>query len=182
MENKEGKKFISKSMIKIIVPIFIIVGVIGIWFAKNISKPPLVTSENPDFQLYVTKDFDFERLKSYDIPIMLDFGASYCPPCREMAPVIEKLNKELQGKAIIKYIDIEKFPELTNNYPISVIPTQIFFDKEGKPYTPIDPEKSGMIMYSLKDTDEHVITAHEGLMTSEEIVIILKEMGMEDDK
>ncbi|HHV59071.1 MAG TPA: thioredoxin family protein [Clostridiaceae bacterium] len=165
---------------KIVVPILIILAIGVIWHVKNLGKSPAATSDNPDFSLHVTEKIDLEKLKSYGLPIILDFGADYCLPCLEMAPVIEKLNKDLQGKAIIKYIDVEKYPEFTVDYPVMVIPTQIFFDKEGKPYTPSDSMALQMNMYSLKSTNEHVFTTHEGIMTEEQLLAILKEMGMKE--
>lgn len=180
MEEKKQTKLSQGLAIKLIIPVLIIAVVVAIWFVKNTDKPPAITSDNPDFALHVTEEIDHEKLKSYGLPILIDFGADSCIPCKEMAPVLEKLNKELQGKAIIKFVDVWKYPELAQNYPISVIPTQVFFDKEGKPYTPSDPQASQMNMYSLRDTNEHVFTTHEGGMTEEMILAAFKEMGLEE--
>jgi len=166
--------------VKIIIPILIVAAVIVIWFAKNAGKLPSITGDNPDFGLYVTEEIDLKKLKSYGLPIMIGFGADYCLSCQEMIPVFEKLNKELQGKAIIKYVDIWDYPELAKNYPIRVIPTQVFFDRKGRPYTPSDPQASRMNMYHLKDTKEHVFTTYEGVMTEEMILAVLKEMGLKE--
>lgn len=175
---KEGA---SKSrLFKTIVPILILIAIGGIWFFKNTDKSPATINANPDFALHVTEKLDLEKLKSYGLPIMIDFGADSCIPCKEMAPVLVKLNEELQGKAIIKFVDVWKYQQLAEGYPISVIPTQVFFDKDGKPYTPSDPQASQMNMYSLKDTNEHVFTTHEGGMTEEMIRAALKEMGLEE--
>lgn len=54
---------------------------------------------NPDFSLYVTEKIDLEKLKSYGLPIIIDFGADSCIPCKEMAPVLLELNAGLRGKA-----------------------------------------------------------------------------------
>jgi thioredoxin 1 len=175
MEKKNNRLYI-----KIIIPVLIVAVIAVIWFVKNADKSPEITTDNPDFTLHATEEFDLEKLKTYGLPIMIDFGAGYCEPCKEMAPVLEKLNKELQGKAIIKYVDVQKYPELAKDYPITYIPTQVFLDKEGKPYTPSDPQASQMNMYSLKDTDEHALTAHVGGMTEEMILEALKEMGLEE--
>ena len=53
--------------------------------------PPL---PNPDFFLEVTEPLDFDRLKSYGLPIMIDFGADSCAPCKEMAPVLSGSSRE----------------------------------------------------------------------------------------
>lgn len=180
MENNQKEGASKNRFIKIIVPILILVAVGGIWFFKNIVKSPETTNANPDFALNVTEKLDLEKLKSYGLPIMIDFGADSCIPCKEMAPVLKKLNEELQGKAIIKFVDVWKYRELAEGYPISVIPTQVFFDKDGKPYIPSDPQASQMKMYSLKDTNENVFTTHEGGMTEEMILAALKEMGLDE--
>ncbi len=173
----------KKKAAKVVVPILILLMVAGIWFVKESQRDigsGLAENGNPDFALVVTENLDFEKLKSYGLPILLDFGSESCPPCRELAPTIEKLNRDLQGKAIIKYMDVWESPELAEGYPIRVIPTLMFFDKEGNPYVPEDPEASGMILYSDKETDAHVYTTHEGGMTEEQIREILLEMGMEE--
>ena len=179
----EGKKEIKMNKglpIKIAILVLIVAVIVVIWFVKNNDKPPAMISDKPDFALHVTEKLDLEKLKSYGLPIMIDFGADSCIPCKEMAPVLEKLNKKLHGKAIIKFVDVWKYPELAQNYPISVIPTQVFFDKQGNPYTPSNPQASQMNMYSLRNTNEHVFTTHEGGMTEEMILAALKEMGLEE--
>lgn len=157
----------------------LIVVVIGaIWYLKNSNKAPIVEEDNPSFALKVTDSLDIEKLKSYGLPIMIDFGADSCVPCREMAPTLVELNKELRGKVIIKFVDVWKYQSLAEGYPISVIPTQVFFDSDGKPFIPKKPEAPQMKMYSSKETEEHVYTTHEGGMTKEQILAIFKEMGV----
>jgi len=128
--------------------------------------------------LHVTEKIDLEKLKSYGLPIIIDFGADSCIPCKEMAPVLKELNEELQGKAIIKFVDVWKYEDLAKGYPISIIPTQIFIDANGDPYSPKDTEAMQMKQY-IRNSGEHVFTAHEGGMTKEELIDILKEMGLE---
>ncbi|MGH4118206.1 thioredoxin family protein [Clostridium sp.] len=178
MDEKKNIK-ISKNIAKIIIPVLIVVAVGVIWYLKNLNKIPIVINDNSSFDLHVTDTLDIEKLKSYGLPIMIDFGADSCAPCREMAPLLVELNEELGGKVIIKFVDIWKYQSLAEGYPISVIPTQVFFDKHGKPYTPKDTKAFQMKMYSSKETNEHVYTTHEGGMSKEQLLAIFKEMGME---
>ncbi len=142
----------------------------------NSSNSEVVnTDKNADFALAAT-GIDLEKLKSYGLPIVIDFGADSCIPCKEMAPVLKKLNTELQGKVIVKFVDVWKNKNAAANFPVEVIPTQFFFDKNGNPYKPSDPDKMEMKMYTIKDTNEHVYTAHQGGMTEEQIKEVLKEM------
>jgi thioredoxin 1 len=179
MSDKDVMKSKRRSILKIIVSVLLLRIVFGIWAVKNSKKEiNSVSNENPDFSLHVTEDIDIEGLKSYGLPIIIDFGADSCIPCKEMAPVLKDLNEELQGKAIVKFVDVWKYYILAEGYPISLIPTQIFIDANGRPYKPKNPEAMQMKLYSLKDTKEHVYTAHEGGMTKEQLMSVLKEMGV----
>jgi len=63
---------------------------------------------------------------------MIDLGATECIPCKMMAPIIEELKKEYAGRADIIFIDVWKNPAEAKKYGIRAIPTQIFFDADGK--------------------------------------------------
>ena len=63
---------------------------------------------------------------------MLDLGAHKCIPCKMMAPIIAELQKEYKGRASIIFIDVWEHREQAQRYGIRGIPTQIFYDKEGK--------------------------------------------------
>ncbi len=170
----------KKIFIKIIVPIFIILIVLVIWIIKNSQDNTSDNAEdNLDFALHVTDKLDLEKLKSYGLPIVIDFGADSCIPCKEMAPVLSELNEELQGKAIIKFVDVWEYQELAKDYPISVIPTQIFIDSNGKPFNPENPERYQLNQYVYKDSGELAFTVHEGGLTKSDLLKILKDMGID---
>ena len=132
---------------------------------------------NTDFVL-AASEINLDKLKLYKLPIIIDFGADGCLPCDQMAPVLKKLNKEWQGKVIVKFVNIRDYPNAADDFPLQVIPTQFFFDSKGNPYVPSDPEGMQMIMYSLKDTQEHVYTTHQGGLTEEQFRTIFEEMGI----
>lgn len=179
MSEEGAKKFSKRMAVKIIIPILLICAIFTIWAVKNNKKDiAAVNDSNPDFALHITEKIDLEKLKSYGLPIVIDFGADQCIPCKEMAPVLKELNTELQGKAIIKFVDVWKYQELAQGFPISLIPTQIFIDANGNPYSPKDAEAMQMKLYTLKDTGEHALTAHEGGVTKEQLLEILTEMGL----
>lgn len=177
------KDVIKRRILKILIPVLIIAGLVVVWIIKNtdgFSKQNNNVDVNLDFELLVTKAIDLEKLKSYGVPIIIDFGADTCIPCKEMAPVLLKLNEELRGKAIVKFVDVWKYQVLAQDYPITVIPTQLFFDKDGNPYVPSEANSTEFIMYSSKDTNEHILTSHEGGITEEALLNVLSEMGMEE--
>lgn len=76
-------------------------------------------------------NFKKEVLES-KVPVLVDFWASWCGPCRMMAPIIEELAEDYDGKAKIGKLSTEENPAITGEYGIISIPTMIIF-KDGKP-------------------------------------------------
>ncbi|RME19601.1 MAG: thioredoxin [Bacteroidetes bacterium] len=73
-------------------------------------------------------DDNFEQivLKS-DKPVMVDFWAEWCGPCRAIGPIIEELSKEYEGKALVVKLNTDENPITPTNYGIRSIPTLLFF-------------------------------------------------------
>jgi len=63
---------------------------------------------------------------------LADLGATECIPCKMMAPILRELAREYEGKAAVIFIDVWKNPAPAKQARIRVIPTQIFYDKEGR--------------------------------------------------
>lgn len=66
------------------------------------------------------------------LPRMLDLGSVYCIPCKQMAPILDSLKVLYDGKAEINFIDVREDKESARKYGITMIPTQVFFDKSGE--------------------------------------------------
>lgn len=66
------------------------------------------------------------------LPKLLDLGAEKCVPCRMMAPILEELKREYAGRLEVEFIDVWQNPEAARRHGIQMIPTQIFFDAEGR--------------------------------------------------
>ncbi|CDE15259.1 thioredoxin [Clostridium sp. CAG:470] len=77
-----------------------------------------------------TENFEKEVLKS-EKPVLVDFYADWCGPCNAMAPVIEELAKELEGKVKVGKINVDENPDIAVEYNVMSIPTLIVF-KNGK--------------------------------------------------
>jgi thioredoxin 1 len=89
-------------------------------------------------------------------PTVLDLGASTCVPCKMMKPIFEELKKEYGDRANILLLEISEYRQIANRYNVRIIPTQIFFDRQGNLYW-----------------------RHEGYLPKEEIVKKLRELGVE---
>ena len=70
--------------------------------------------------------FDSEVIKS-DIPVMVDFWAPWCGPCRAIAPTVEALEKSYAGKVKFIKVNVDENPQSPAKYAIQAIPTLIFF-------------------------------------------------------
>ncbi len=71
-------------------------------------------------------NFDGEVLKS-DVPVVVDFFATWCGPCKMIAPIFEELAAEYNGKAKFVKVDIDESPELAANYKVRGVPTLMVF-------------------------------------------------------
>ncbi len=71
-------------------------------------------------------NFEEEVLKS-ELPVLVDFWADWCGPCKMIAPVLEELSEELSGKLKIAKVDVDASPEIATKYVIQSIPTLMLF-------------------------------------------------------
>ncbi|RWU03465.1 thioredoxin [Pseudodesulfovibrio sp. S3] len=99
-----------------------------------------------------------QKLPIQGMVTMVDIGAHACIPCKMMTPIIEELSKEYEGRAAIAFIDVWKHREQASRYGISAIPTQIFYDPQGK--------------------EQY---RHTGFLDKQSIVAKLAELGVKED-
>lgn len=86
---------------------------------------------------------------------MVDLGANRCIPCKLMAPILQEVKAEYQGRAAVIFLDVWEDPTQTDRFGIRVIPTQIFYDAEGRE-----------------------AMRHEGFMDKDAIVKVLTRLGV----
>ncbi len=88
-------------------------------------------------------------------PTVLDLGSDTCVPCKMMKPFLAELQEEYEGKANVLVLDVYQHRRLARQYQVRVIPTQVFFDRQGD-----------------------VVWRHEGFLSKEEITAKLRELGV----
>jgi len=92
---------------------------------------------------------------SAGLPRLVDLGAHSCIPCKKMAPILEELRSEYQGRLQVDFIDVWQNPDAGQPYGIRLIPTQIFYDASGKE-----------------------LARHEGFLSKEDIVAQFEARGV----
>ncbi len=103
-----------------------------ITFNKKIDMTEHLTKET-----FIFKVFDYENNKEWkyngELPCLIDFYADWCGPCKMVAPILEELAKEYDGKMNIFKIDTEAETELASIFGIRSIPSLLFVPKVGQP-------------------------------------------------
>jgi len=77
-------------------------------------------------QTFNQQNFESEVLKS-DVPVLVDFTATWCGPCKALAPIVEKIADEFAGKVKVGKLDIDESPDVTARYGVRSVPTVIVF-------------------------------------------------------
>jgi len=68
-----------------------------------------------------------EKVLASSQPVLVDFFATWCPPCKMMAPIVAEVAAEFQGRAVVGQLDVEANPEIAQKYGIKSIPTFVVF-------------------------------------------------------
>ncbi|NFV11956.1 thioredoxin family protein [Clostridium sporogenes] len=141
-----------KKSIKLFI-IFILIVIIAImaWFKAvkpkegySNTKGNLIKEENTNYEANIGK-----------MPVLLELSSPTCGPCRKMTPIIKEIKEEYKNKVDTHIVDLTKNPQFGDKYKVSVVPTQVFLDKDGK-----------------------VFLRHEGILTKDEIIDIINKMGI----
>ena len=101
------------------------------------------------------QDHTPETTSAQALPRLLDLGADKCVPCKMMAPILEEMKIEFSEVFTVDFVDVWKNPDASEPYGLKIIPTQIFFDAQGKE-----------------------LFRHEGFLGREEILAKWNELGI----
>jgi thioredoxin 1 len=112
-------------------------------------------------QDFLDKIFDYEKSQEWKykgaLPCIIDFYADWCGPCRAVAPVLDQLAKEYDGKIVIYKIDTDKETELSSIFQIQSIPTLLFIPLLGAPMI----QHGALPKNVLKEViEDRLLTAH----------------------
>ena len=115
----------------------------------NTKKETDGTAENE--LIVTTETLDFSKHKV----TFIEVGADKCIPCKAMQPIMTEIAREYMGKIQVVFYDVWKFPAYARKYGVQVIPTQVFFNPEGKE-----------------------IFRHTGIFPKEDIIAMLREKNI----
>lgn len=94
------------------------------------QKPAKTEIEELSLKTFKQKVWNFDRDKTFKrvgkIPMILDFSATWCKPCKMLAPHLHAIQQKYNGKLVIYEIDVDKEPELAQRFNVSAMPTLIF--------------------------------------------------------
>jgi len=93
--------------------------------------------EKLDKKAFIEKVFDYENGKEWKyrgtLPAIVDFYADWCGPCKMVAPILEKLSAEYEGKLLVYKVDTDREQELAGAFGIMSIPSLLFIPAKGEP-------------------------------------------------
>ncbi len=116
------------------------------------------------------QNFEQEILRS-ELPVLVEFGAEWCGPCKTVAPELEALAQELDGKAKIVSIDIDRAPLLAREMGIQSVPTFVVFH-QGRP---VNGKVGALRRAQLKELIEPVLPRAAGALKPEEVAALSKQ-------
>jgi len=106
-------------------------GVLALWLvakAQGWMAPPIPDDPNSPIRQFTGTNWASEVLGS-DKPVLVDFWAAWCGPCRTQGPIVSELAKQVSGTAVVGKLDVEKEGQLASDYSISGIPALLIFHK-----------------------------------------------------
>jgi len=128
--------------------------------ASTASTVPFVTEQ----------DFEREVLRS-ELPVLIDFTADWCGPCKQVAPEVEALAREVEGKAKVVKVDIDRSKRIATSLRVQAVPTFLVFFK-GRP---VAGEQGVLRKHQLREMLEPFMPRAEGALRPVELAQLIKQ-------
>lgn len=187
----------ASGLLRVLIPVLVLVAIVAIWFIKNrddegttpqtadsrttadsslpAGEASMGGQDGQSGSLEATS-IDLDSWRASGLPLIIDFGADWCYYCREMKPTLVKLESEMRGKALIRYVNVDKVPG-AGDFPVTSIPTQVLYGSDGAPYMP--GKGIDTTFYRTNNDKVGQITYHSGFLSESQLLEILKDMGVD---
>ena len=116
------------------------------------------------------REFEQEVLRP-ELPVMVEFSAEWCQPCKQIAPEVAAFAKEMEGKAIVRKVDIDRSPMLARELRVQSVPTFMLFS-QGRP---VDAVVGAVGKKKLRDMVDPFLPRAEGALKAIELAQLLRE-------
>ncbi|WP_024335592.1 thioredoxin family protein [Desulfotignum balticum] len=136
--------------------VYIVITIVAVATLYNLQFKNKSTGDSVSGTAESDVRYDFNDLPVKGMVTMIDLGATECVPCKMMAPILKKLEAAYRDRAVIAFIDVWKHRDQAPRFGVRAIPTQVFFDPDGKE-----------------------VYRHQGFMSENAIVEQLTRMGVE---
>jgi thioredoxin 1 len=115
--------------ILLIFPVAIIFVIAGFLFLSEEASKPVALSEGSGNIITLTDDNFSQEVLDSDTPVVVDFWAAWCAPCRKLSPIMDELSEQYKGSIKFGKLDVDRNPSMTAKYNIDAIPHLIIFDR-----------------------------------------------------
>ena len=116
------------------------------------------------------REFEQEVLRP-ELPVLVEFTAEWCQPCKQIAPEVAAFAKEMEGKAVVRKVDIDRSPMLARELRVQSVPTFMVF-AQGRP---VDAVVGAVGKKKLRDMVEPFLPRAEGALKAVELAQLLRE-------
>lgn len=123
-------------------------------------------------------EIDEDELRSSGLPVMIQFYSTTCVPCMSMMEDLRNFYSENYGKVRVVALDVGQYPGEASRYPVTVVPTQLFFTASGENYEPsarIRASVGNFATYTYTATGEVAYVVHQGVLNQSQMKRITNE-------
>lgn len=160
---------------KWLIPLVILVAVVGIWFVKTQNLLQKTQGIAPEVE-----EIHLDSVLEKKTPVILYFGSECCSTCEDVVTALNAVAKEVGDRGILQFVNTGIHPDTVKEYPITIAPSQVIFDGEGRPYQPGSEisEELEFQQHFSEETGEQDYTIHEGALSKEQMLAIFHDMGV----